>query len=362
MIYFIVIFILLSTLMLLESINKKIISPIAGILVFIVLVLFAALRPAGADHDYETYLSFFSTFNEPSDYLDNIIVWGFFEPFYYLVPSILRHWLHLEYYQYITLYLYAFVGCLIVMLAIRKLTTFYFASILTLFCNFFLLHEMTQIRAAIAVGIFLLCIYYKEQKRWSAFCFCVVVSTLFHYSSLLALPILFLADKSLNRPLFITLTLLSFAFSFVDFSMVLAFFNFDAGALSAKQDYYVNSIQDEMRNRRSFIFLLHFINTLILIAFSERIYIDNKYIYILIKIQVVGLLAFQILSASPTISSRVADYYLSVHIVTLSSALCLFQNKFWPALVFSLLNLGVLLTLLLRSNLIDLNYYTVPIF
>lgn len=357
MIFLISIIILLSLLTLLESVDNRLIPRGTGVVVFFILFFLAASRPIGLDNDSETYIYMFNNFNKPVEYFRNWGTWGFFEPFYYLIPSVLRYIFQVPQFDQITLYVYAFLGCGIIMLVIRRFTDYYYAAILTLFCHYFLLQQMTQIRAAIAIGIFLFCIKLKVEKRWLLFALCVFVSFLFHYSSLLIISLLFISEKGQNKAVLLSLVFLSFLLSFIDFSWILGYLNLgDAGALAQKQDVYITDIHDELLNRRSYIFCIHIVNTLVLICFGKRLYTYNKYIYLMAKLQVAGLLIFQIFSASPAISSRSADVFLSTHIITLSASMYLFKYKFWPALVLCLLNTAILLTLIYRNHIFRMEY------
>jgi hypothetical protein len=357
MTFLIIIIILLSLLTLLESVNKRIIPTGTGIVVFFILFFLAATRPIGLDNDSGTYIYMFNNFNKPIEYFRNWGTWGFFEPFYYLIPSVLHYVFQVPQFDVVTLYVYAFLGCGIIMLVVRQFTDYYYAAILTLFCHYFLLQQMTQIRAAIAVGIFLFCIKLKVEKKWLLFAVCVFISFLFHYSSLLTISLLFVSEKSQRKTLLLSLVILSFLLSFIDFSWVIGYLNFgDAGALAQKQDVYILDVRDELLNRRSYIFCIHVVNTLILICFGKQLYVHNKYVYLMAKLQVVGLLIFQVFSASPAISSRSADIFLSTHIITLSASLYLFKYKFWPAIMLCILNTAILLTLIYRNHIFQMEY------
>jgi EpsG family len=357
MLLFFLIFTLLSALTLIESFKVRAIPPIVAVFVFLLLSIFAAIRPPEAVADYQVYLSYFALFDKPATYFSQFSSLSYFEPFYYLVPSVLRFSFGLVDYGIISIYIYAFLGCGITMLALRHLTHFYYATILTFFCNYYLLHEMTQIRTAIAVGFFLFAIYYKGKRDFIAFSVCVITSIMFHYSSFFALLILFFSEKSINKKIYFSLALLCIPLSFINFEFLLSFLNFDLGALSVKQNSYVNNVLEETINRRSILYLIAVLDTIVLIMLSDKIFVNNKYIYLLLKIQVCGLIVFQLFSGAPIIAARLSEYLLSSYIVCLSCLLYIFRIKFWVALGICILNLGYLSYFLLINKIIDFKYY-----
>lgn len=60
---------------------------------------------------------------------------------------------------------------------------------------YFVLHEMTQIRAGVVSALFLLAVYYIAKKEKRKALLLIIVGSFFHYSSLALLPTLMLAIK-----------------------------------------------------------------------------------------------------------------------------------------------------------------------
>jgi uncharacterized membrane protein len=357
MIYFVSIFIFLSVLALLESINPDIIPVGTDIFVFIILVVFAGSRPIGADNDSLTYLAAFESFTYPEEYFNDWAFWGQYEPFYYLIPTILKFTFEISKYYIVVFYLYAFLGCLVTMTALKKLPSFYYTSILTLFCGLFIIQEMTQIRAAIAVGFYLHCIRFKVNQQWVKFIICIFISGLFHYSSVLIFAVLFVSERKFNRPILLAGIFLAFLLSFVNIEGILGRVGTVFELLASKQDAYIADASQEHLNKHSLVFILHLVNTLLLVVYADRIQEENKYTYIFAKLQVFGLILFQLLSPYPTIAYRIFDFFLTTHLITLAACLYLVRQKFWLTIVICLLNLATMLALIYRTHLINLDLY-----
>ena len=59
--------------------------------------------------------------------------------------------------------------------------------------NIFVLHDMIQIRAAVASGMLLLAVFYKVRSQFIPFIVTTIIAFLFHYSAILILPIIITA-------------------------------------------------------------------------------------------------------------------------------------------------------------------------
>ncbi|RYE16302.1 MAG: EpsG family protein [Sphingobacteriaceae bacterium] len=351
------IFLLLVLLTLIESLNRKLISRSVAVGLFIVLTLLVGFRPPQAVADYEVYILFFELFGPPANYFEDFFTLAVFEPMYYLIPTVLHYVFDLPNYVNISIWIYAIVGTGLVMLVLRKVSALYYASLLTLYSYYFLLHEFTQIRAAVAVSFLLLSVYYRYWKNNRAMLICIFVSMLFHYSSILALVLILLPAYNLNRKVWIALATLTFLISFVNFNSVLSLLNVNVGALSVKQEAYVNGIVDVPINRRSLWYLLMLLDTLVVIYYAHNIYKQNPYIYLFVKLQVIGLLSFQVLSASPVFSLRVSEYFFATHLVCFPAVLHLFKYRFWPTVALCVVLAGVFFFFLQVSELVKLQYY-----
>ena len=84
--------------------------------------------------------------------------------------------------------IYASIGVTCKIFAIKRLTSLLFLSLVIYISNVYLLHDMTQIRAGVASGIFLLAIRPLAEHKIFRYTALILLAALFHYSSLLLLP------------------------------------------------------------------------------------------------------------------------------------------------------------------------------
>lgn len=95
--------------------------------------------------------------------------------------------------------LYALFGVSLKMFAFRKLSEFYFVPLLCYISFYYVLHDLTQIRAGVVSGILLIALHLiTENKKKIAFLL-LLGGSLIHYSSLTLLPVLFLSNKPFNK-------------------------------------------------------------------------------------------------------------------------------------------------------------------
>lgn len=97
--------------------------------------------------------------------------------------------------------LYAILGVSAKLYGIKRLSNLEFYSLFIYSCNLFLLHEMTQIRAGLAIGIIFIALAELRDNNKKKFCLWIFLASFFHFSSLLVLVVLFFYKYRAN-PIF----------------------------------------------------------------------------------------------------------------------------------------------------------------
>ena len=152
-----------------------------------ILTLYVAFRPAGIDNDYNSYLGYFSSptgvaalLTEPSFKIIN----GFAR--YCEMPLLL-------------FVIYAFLAVPLKICAIKRMSPYWYLSIVIWLTHLFVIQEMTQIRAAVSTGIFLFSLPLLADGKKLKFTLYVILAILFHYSALVLLPLILIGNKKLSR-------------------------------------------------------------------------------------------------------------------------------------------------------------------
>lgn len=94
--------------------------------------------------------------------------------------------------------------------AINALSPFFWGSILVFISRFFVLHDMIQIRAAVASGLVLWSTKYLYNRDFKRFVLVVALAALFHTSALAIIPFWFLSPKHINTKLYFLLLPLAY--------------------------------------------------------------------------------------------------------------------------------------------------------
>lgn len=176
-----------------------------------VLTLFVAFRPAGIDNDYNSYLGYYK---HPSGVAALLT-----EPTFKMINGLARF---LEA-PLLLFVIYAFLAVPLKVYAIKRLSPYWYLSILLWFTHLFVIQEMTQIRVAVSTGIFLFSLPSLAEGNKKKFSLCLLLAILFHYSALALLPLILIGNKDLSRRfrfLLIVLPIFIYAFPFAGMEML----------------------------------------------------------------------------------------------------------------------------------------------
>ena len=304
----------------------------AYIVIGIIMILCAGLRPVGFDRDSKNYESFFL---HPDSGLSEISV----EPLFLALCKIL-------YFFYpdvqLLLFFFACFGVIIKFWAIRKITPLFFLPLVIYFSNFFLLHEVTQIRAGIVSGLFLLSVpYLCDGKKIIPLCL-VLLGALFHYSSLALLPLLFLNNNPI-QPKFKMVWACIVPICFILYAL-------DLDLLTTVPIPYVTDKVESYKmmsefgnvNKESilnpfplmkmtvFLFFLYFSNTI-------EAYVPS--INLIIKILGCSLLVYFAFSSVKIVSTRISELYGIVEIVAYPCIFFTIQPRIFGKVIVCIMGL-----------------------
>lgn len=314
------------------------------LIIALILILIAGLRSPGVDGDSETYVSMFNTFSSPANYFNNYSEMSFFEPAYYLIPSIISITLGLNYaWVFLT---YAIIGISLKFAAISRLTDFAFLSVLVYYSHFFILHDMTQIRSGIASAILLLSIPQIQKRKFFRFILLIAIGFLFHYSMIIFLPLYFLGSKKINKKLYLLLLFVPYILHFLKFNILSVLQIFKLGFISNKIQIYNDLLESDIFtdiNVFNILFLVQLISCTIFIIKSDLLIKNNKYSLLLLKIYCIAAASFVLFSNIPVIAFRISELLGIVQIVLMPFILYIVKPKyiaFAMVIVFALVSIS----------------------
>ncbi|WGQ07516.1 EpsG family protein [Pedobacter gandavensis] len=301
----------------------------------LLFILIAGLREVGSDPDSIGYRNYYES--------DLILLLA--EPTFAFISYIVRN--IFGNFQFV-LIIYAIIGVLIKYRAIVKLTDLWFLSLVIYFGNYFLLHEFTQIRAGVASGLFLLSIVPLSERRFWKFFSLIVLAILFHYSSIILLPLWFLTNKHLNtlgKCILYLLIPIGIVFHFMNLDLLMAI---PIETIKYKLEIYklTQETASNELNVFNLVYLFKYLTLYTLLYFYETICVKMKYFSILLKIYAIALFSFLALSQNTIFAMRISELLGIVEIILVPAFYYIIKER-----VFGSVLVGVVAIVYLYINI-----------
>lgn len=283
------------------------------LIVAILLVLLAGLRKEGIDNDYLNYKWMYDT--------DYRIV----EPSFLLISYIFKHVIRTSYASVV--FLYAFLSLFPKYKVIKYESTYCYLSLLVLLSDLFLLQDCTQIRVAVAVGIFLVSMKYLYSRKIGKYLLCCLAALFFHTSSLLMLPLIFINPKKIDKYRWYALLLVSFFMAVLKFNPVKLLLYLPNGYILEKAIEYTSRGDDFTANVFSIYAVSKLFLLVILLSKSSIVQKNNKYGCLLLKIQALSCCSLMVLSQNLAAALRISEFYSSVDVLLFPLIVTVFKEK-----------------------------------
>lgn len=302
------IFVLVSVLSYVENYLGNYRSLIYYILI-LVLVSVAAFRPIGSDNDSINYEYFFKNYDAKEIVLNVEFSYRWLCSIISKISDNVRP----------VLIIYAIMGVSIKMFALKRYSNMWFLCVLIYLGYYYLLHDLTQIRASIASGIFLFAIKPLAERKKMKFFFMICLASLFHYSSLLLLPFLLIDNENLTnlkKYILASLVPIGYIVYFLHINLVATI---PIPYISDKMEIYQalneKGVMGDEINVFNMVFLVEILIYLFLLLKYNLIIEYNKYLPIMIKIMGLSIFSFLIFATLPVLAFRTHDLYGIVDIV-----------------------------------------------
>lgn len=231
---------------------------------------------------------------------------------------------------------YATISIAIHLPVFWKLSKDFSFTILTVYISYyFMMHEMVQIRAGVAVGLFLWAIYFYVEKKKMAALACILIGILFHYSAAMGL-VLFGLRNELTKWQKIVL------YSIIPIGIVVYFSNVDisylipdsliGNKLTIYREMRDKGLEDELAGwpmERNLLIWMNFVLYYACIYYHEYLSKYCKYVVIAIKLQAVGFcFLFFVHGFSSVLGNRMNDYFGIATIILWTASVCAITPKF----------------------------------
>ncbi|WP_226064002.1 EpsG family protein [Kaistella polysaccharea] len=246
--------------------------------------------------------------------------------------------------------IFAFLGVSLKLKGITTLSNFVLLSLVVYVSNFYLLHEMTQIRAGVASAFLLLSIKPNMERDLKKFLLFAILGFLFHYSALLILPLWFLPKKINVKILGISI-FLGYASFFLGLNFVRII---PIPGIQEKIEAYLTlqEMNNEEINVFGYLYLFRILIFYVLLFNYKKFSKYNIYFPLLLNMYAISLVVFTVFGKIPAFSSRISEMLGVVEIILIPMLVYLFRVQILGRLLVVLVALVFLLVNLFYVELI----------
>jgi hypothetical protein len=306
----------------------------------IVLVFTAALREIGVDRDSVLYEEMFNNYDV-----------SMVEPSFRLLSEFIHSYLESDIIY--LFFLYAVFGVFTKLFAITELTKLWFLSILIYLSNFFIIQELTTIRAGVASGFLMLCIKPIYDRDWKRFLLFVTIAIFFHYSALVILPLWFLGNEPRKHWLLWSIPVgYLIYFTGINFIGVIPIPGVQEKLEMYKQLQELGDEKSTAINVFNLLFLARIVIFYFLFWKYELIASNNKYFPLLMKIYCLGLVVFLVFSTMPVVAFRINELFSVTEIILIPLLFYAFTPRVFSKTIIEFIGLCLFLIVLFYNKLI----------
>ena len=320
--------------MYLKNNNNRGLRFVLYLLLSVALITLVTFRPIGIDADSQAYLEAYDAFRQ-----GNITI---IEPTFNLFSFLGATFFGGKGITFV-FFLYAIVAISLKIYVVQKYSKSPILSLTVYLCMFYILHEITQIRAGAAAAFFLLALPDLINGNKKHYIFKVLIACTFHLSAMLLLPLSLLSNKKINffAVFFVPLICLCTVLALGDVSnLLINVFGYFPGVVGEKAIAYIKGVQlygrfdnvnifSKITISTYFIFIIYFSVTIM-----QKKYQQEDVIYL--KLFSIMLSVFYVLSSVPVLASRTFELLSASFILSFPQFITKFNPKIIPALLLFL--------------------------
>jgi hypothetical protein len=317
-----------------EKIRQNWLNSIENVLlviIAIVLILLAGLRPYGFDIDSANYYLIIQRIVSANNAIpfENLGFLFVIEPGMWMIVLLASMLFSNPYFG--TIFLFAVFGVSLKVLAMKRLSLYPLLSVYLYACSFFLIQEMTQIRQGMASAFFLLAIPDIYKRNAWGYYFKIFCAFMFHYVAILAIPLYILRAKEIRVKLFAVFPIVAISlllFKDTTISVVLWFLHLLPQFVSQKPEYYITNY---LNGAQKTPIIISYLNLSYIIIYYLAILNVKKlkgvYDLLFVKLLGISFLFYYGFSFVPDVASRSADLLSQGIIILIPNLIAIFRQK-----------------------------------
>lgn len=312
----------------------------SAVLLFFVMLYVACIRDEKSVNDYDLYIGawYYARYDRTT-----------IEASFLFIRDILRDYLQLH---YISIFIvYAILGVGTKIWGIKRLADHFYLAILVYISHFYILHELTQMRAGVAAGLILMALKPLYDRNLKNYLILIGLATLFHYSAALMLPLWFLDRNKNNKYFFYFIVPAGYLVYFLGFGFIQ---NIPIPYFQTKLEAYQGLTEGgtDKINVFNALFLFRILIYYILVFNREKIAAKYRRFYFLLQIDAISLFILPAFAAIPAIAFRVHELLGIVEIILFTLLIYVFKSRFFGYLVVILVTLVFFLINIFYNKLI----------
>jgi len=247
--------------------------------------------------------------------------------------------------------LYAVLGVSLKILAIKRLSEFWFFSILIYFSYYFFLHELTQLKAGVAAAFILLSIPSIYEKKLKLFLIYAGSAIFFHISALVLLPLYYFKKDKIPIWYFFLIPIgYILFFTHANTSSLINLIDIDV--IRTKYALYKSLNTVDKINIFNILMLFRYVFCGLLLWKWKFLREKNVYSVILIKFYILSCFIFISFADIPGIAFRLSELLAIVEIILIPYIIYLFDIRLLGKLIVGLIGFLFLCLVLLYTKLV----------
>lgn len=254
--------------------------------------------------------------------------------------------------------IYGLLGVYLKANAIKKLTSLCFLSLFIYYCNFYFLHEITQIRAGVSTGLILFSLFYLKENQYWKFTGIILLATFFHTSAALAFFLIFVRNIRANAVFWSIIYSLCVIICISGYNIgdILSLINVDYA--KEKLDAYIKLQEKEQFTINYFnvALLVQYITIILCFFYQKKIEIENKYFNILLNMSCISVCCFFFFAQIPGFAYRISEIFNISQIILLPLLVNTMKPKVLAQSLVLIIGFGLLYINLIHAELT--NEYT----
>lgn len=297
----------------------------------VAMILIAGMREVGSTPDTDSYEALYYAY-------DNEVKMMLYEPTFNIIANFLQS---LSLGVNALFFAYAIISIPIHLTLFWKMSKLPLLTLTIYISYYYMMHEMVQIRAGVAAGLFLWAIYFYVQKRKLLTLIFIVWAILFHYSAAAGLVIFLFSNRLPNwqRVVLCALVPIGLAVYFSHINLATLIPDELGGAKLMRyrelEEQGNSDLQEGWKLERNLLIWLNIMVYYVCIFFHDYLVKHFKYVTIAIKVQALAFcFLFFVNGISKIVGNRMNDFYSVSSILLWTASFYVF----YPQLLSKLLS------------------------